>query len=29
MVYGIASESLEDYLTTEKDLARRISRMPG
>lgn len=28
-IYGIASESLEDYLTTEKDLSRRISRMPN
>lgn len=28
-IYGVASESLEDYLTTEKDLSRRINRMPN
>jgi len=27
-VFGLSSPSLEDYLTSERDLARRISRMP-
>ena len=27
-VFGLSSASLEDYLTTERDLANRITRMP-
>ena len=27
-VFGLASATLEDYLTTERDLANRITRMP-
>ena len=27
--FGVASQSLEDYLTTEKDLVRKVSRMPA
>lgn len=27
-VYGLASAGLEDYLTSEKDLIRKVSRMP-
>ena len=26
--FGLSSYSLEDYLTTERDLAKRITRMP-
>ena len=28
-VFGLSSPSLDDYLTSERDLARKISRMPG
>lgn len=27
-VFGLSSATLEDYLTTERDLANRITRMP-
>ena len=27
-VFGLSSATLEDYLTSERDLANRISRMP-
>jgi len=27
-VFGLSSASLEDYLTTERDLANRITKMP-
>jgi len=27
-MFGVASQSLADYLTSEKDLARKICRMP-
>ena len=27
-VFGLSSHSLEDYLTTERDLANRITKMP-
>ena len=28
-MFGLSSPSLDDYLTSERDLARKISRMPG
>lgn len=28
-IYGLSTISLADYLSSEKDIARRISRMPG
>jgi hypothetical protein len=28
-VYGLASPSLEDFLTSERDIANKISRIPG
>jgi hypothetical protein len=28
-VYGLGSASLEDFVTNEKDMARRITRIPG
>ena len=28
-MYGLASPSLEDFLTSERDIANKISRIPG
>jgi len=28
-IFGVTSASLADYLTSEKDVARNLSRMPG
>ena len=28
-IYGLSTISLADYITSDKDIARRISRMPG